>query len=248
VQTIGHLPTFCWSLGDLYANQIHDTQEQKKIQCSPYQYRTGREPDLELLFIKVFGAPCQYSPMDGAEHKRASKIEWGWFVGVQNPMVLVLRPEDNKILSASRKKIIVHEESYAKFNSANGSNPLANFRVPVIDIEGIKTQAENFEKIQEYKERCQIPDHVLSIKCLSDYSKHRELNNATPATHPPQEMLDAIHQQDNQGGETTPHVLEHGGIDKDLLPDKLRAMKNMINKHFDKNGRVEVIVKAREWR
>jgi hypothetical protein len=67
-------------------------------------------------------------------------------------MCLVLRPEDNKIVSVSKKKIIVHEECYAKFNSANGMNPLANFAVPVIDIQDIKTQAENLEKIKEYKE------------------------------------------------------------------------------------------------
>jgi hypothetical protein len=192
-----HLPKFCWGLGDLYANEIHDTQEQKKIQCSPYQYRTGRVPDLDLLFIKVFGAPCQYSPMDGADHKRAPKTEWGWFVGIQKPMCLVLRPEDNKILSVSKKKIIVHEECYAKFNSANGINPLANFAVPVINLEDIKTQTENLEKIKDYKERCKIPDHVLSIKCLSDHNKHPELNEPTPASHPPKEMIQAIHQQEN---------------------------------------------------
>jgi hypothetical protein len=78
-------------------------------------------------------------------------------------MCLVLRPEDEKILSVSKKKIIVHEEFYAKFNSANGSNPLAHFLVPVIDLDGITTQAENLERIQEYKNKLEIPDHVLSI-------------------------------------------------------------------------------------
>ena len=77
---------------------------QLKLQWkSPYEVITKRKPDDELLFIKVFGCPCQYAPMDGAEHKRAAKCLWGWFVGVQFPAVYILRPEDNKIISVSRK-------------------------------------------------------------------------------------------------------------------------------------------------
>jgi hypothetical protein len=51
-------------------------------------------------------------------------------------------------------------------------------------------------------------------------------------------MIQAIHQQENQGEKSTPHVPEPGGINKDLLLDKIKAMRNMINDHFDKNGRV----------
>ncbi len=181
-----HLPKLCWGLADLYSKEIHDTQVQKKIECSPYQYRTGREPDLDLLFIKVFGAPCQYSPMDGADHKRALKTEWGWFVGVQNPMCLVLRPEDEKILSVSKKKIIVHEEFYAKFNSANGSNLLAHFLVPVIDLDGIRTQAENLERIQEY----------------------------TPTTHPPEQMLQHFTNHANTNDDKSKIIRQQGEYDK----------------------------------
>ncbi len=109
-----HLPKFCWGLADLYAAEINMMQPQAKNKCSPYEYNTKRKPDIEHMFIKVFGAPCQYSPMDGADHKRAPKTEWGYFVGLQQSMCLVLRPEDEKIISVSKKKIIVHEEYYAK--------------------------------------------------------------------------------------------------------------------------------------
>jgi hypothetical protein len=33
-------------------------------------------------------------------------------------------------------------------------------------------------------------------------------------------------------------------LDKDLLLDKIKSMREMLNKRFDKNGRVEAIVKA----
>ena len=52
------------------------------------------------------------------------------------------------------------------------------------------------------------------------------------------------HQQENQGEKTKPHVPEHVVLDKDLLLEKIRAMRESINQQFDRTGRVEAIVKA----
>jgi hypothetical protein len=58
-----HLPTFVWGMSDLYAAWIHMTLPQKaKGRKSPYEITTGREPDDDVLFIRVFGCPCQYEP------------------------------------------------------------------------------------------------------------------------------------------------------------------------------------------
>ena len=112
-----HLPQFCWGLSDLYAAYIHSILPQKKKgMMSPYEIITNREPNLGAMHIKVFGCACQYAPIDGAEHKRASKTRWGWYVGMQWPMALVLRPEDKKVISVSRKKINCHELCYARFD------------------------------------------------------------------------------------------------------------------------------------
>jgi hypothetical protein len=43
---------------------------------------------------------------------------------------------------------------------------------------------------------------------------------------------------------TAPHVPEHVALDKDLLLDKIKSMRDMLNKRFDKNGGAEAIVKA----
>jgi hypothetical protein len=218
--------------------------------------------------MKVFGASCQYCPMEGAEHKRGSKTEWGWFVGMQLPMCLVLRPEDSKVLSVSRKKIMVHEECYAKFG--DGTNPLAHFVIPVINLDQTRTEEENLEEIKNYKDKYGIPDHVLSVKALSDFKKHPELNTATPTTHPPNKMLEDLgratdkweaaiamqpeanpilwhnrsNQQENQGEITKPHVPDHAVLDKDLWLDKIREFRRKINQQFDMEGRVEAIVKG----
>jgi hypothetical protein len=240
-----HLPAFCWGLADLYAVYIHNLLPQTKTKISPYEGRTGRSPDLDLFFVKVFGAPCQYAPIEGGEHKRAKKTEWGWFVGMQMPMVLVLRPEDEKILSVSRKKIIVHEEYYAKFDWTSGGLPLNTFSVPVLDLDEIKTANDNLETIREYKDRMKIPDHVLSIKSLSDYRKHPELNEPTPPTRPSPAMMKQLTDQPiDQGENTTIHVPEHEMWNKDLLQEKIRQLREAVNKHYDKGGKVEAIVKA----
>ena len=69
------------------------------------------------MFIKTFGAACQYAPMDGPEHKRGKLTKWGWFLGIQWPFVLVETKVDNyadcKVLNVSRKKVKVYESAYA---------------------------------------------------------------------------------------------------------------------------------------
>ena len=54
-----------------------------------------------------------------------------------------------------------------------------------VDIDRERTKAENLEMIKEYKEKFQIPDHVLSVKCLSDFSRNPEMNEPLPRTAPP---------------------------------------------------------------
>ena len=88
---------------------IHDLLPQKtKEDKSSYERRTGKKSDLNKLFIKVFGAPCQYSPMTKPGHKRAKLVEWKWFVGVQWSMALVVSVNDFKVRSVSRPKIRVY--------------------------------------------------------------------------------------------------------------------------------------------
>jgi hypothetical protein len=108
-----------------------------------------------------------------------------------------------KIISVSRKKIIVHEDCYAKFTSANGNFPLAGIAIPILNLDDIRTEKENLETISEYKQRLKIPDHVLSIKAHSDYRKHPELNEETPRTHPSPEILKTLPHQTTYSWEKT---------------------------------------------
>jgi hypothetical protein len=239
-----HLPRSCWGLADLYAAYLHNLMPQKKLNSvSPFEFRNGRQPDLEVFFVHVFGCPCQYAPITGADHKRASKTEWAWFVGVQWPMVLLLRPEDEKVISVSRHKVHCHEEAYAKYDPSTGGNPLENFAVPKVDIDRERSKAENLEMIKEYKEKYNIPDHVLSVKCLSDFSRNPEMNEALPRTAPPAKMGNFFDpQHSNQGEKIFVPDLDYSDIDAML--EEIKAMNNDWTLKKGKEGKADALRKA----
>ena len=183
-----HLPQFCWGLSDLYAAHVHQTCVQPARNFkSPYEIIYGRKPDPDLLFIHVFGCPCQYSPMSGPEHKRADKTLWGFFVGVQGMMVLILRPEDNKVLSISPKKVTCHEQMYAKFDPTKQQRPLihfTDFRLNPDEIDEAVARAKQEDDDLIADRVKSIPNHVQSIKSLSDYKRNDNLNKCQPKNMP----------------------------------------------------------------
>jgi hypothetical protein len=55
-----HLPQYCWGCSDLYAEVLHTVLPQKgKGMMTPYEITTKRAPNLDAMFIKVFGCACQ---------------------------------------------------------------------------------------------------------------------------------------------------------------------------------------------
>ena len=236
-QMIGakHLPQFCWGLSDLHAANTHRLIPQKaKGGKSPYQITTGRIPDLDVMFAKIFGCPCQYEPAYEVEHKRSPKTEWGWFVGVQWPMALILRPSDHKVLSISRRKVHCHELIYARFDPSSGCKPEALFEDFVLSDKEIGEaieKAKNSIAVETKQQiphvdpmHVEIPDHVLSIKCLSDYKRNAELN--TPCLDPvPSSMKESYNQVPQQIdlGENIPEPLKPN---KDLLLEEIRKFKD----------------------
>ncbi len=57
-------------------------------------------------------------------------------------MVLVLRVEDWKVISVSRKKVMCHEERYAKSNLPMTINSIADFTKLKADFESLKNESE----------------------------------------------------------------------------------------------------------
>ncbi len=73
--------------------------------------------------------------------------------------------------------------------------------MPKVDLEGEKTKGENLKTIKECKDKFKILDHVLSVKCLSDFNRHPETNEALPRTAPPTKMDFVLPSTQQSGGE-----------------------------------------------
>jgi hypothetical protein len=222
-----HLPSFVWGMSDLYAAWIHMTLPQKlKGGKSPYEITTGRAPDEDVLFIRVFGCPCQYEPAYEVEHKISAKTEWGWFVGVQWPMVLILRPADHKVLSISRKKVYCHEIMYAKFDAEKQARPVIDFRDFTLEEaevdEAIKTAMST-----EANKRVEIPKHVLSVKVLSDSKRNQGLLSAQQKAIPDEMKADFEHGSGECDEFKVPDELKFNG---DRLLEDIRRMKSRLGK------------------
>ena len=228
-----HLPGWIWGLADIYATVIHDILPQKtKEDKSPYERRTGKKPDLNKLFIKVFGAPCQYSPMNKPAHKRAKLVEWGWFVGIQWPMVLVVSVDDFKVRSVSRQKIRVYEGAYAKFDPTK--HPAGTEIVP------------RHEEIHGVGDA--VPDHVLSIKILSDAQRNAELNESnalegSESESQPNLVEESSSQDDSKQGENL-HIPEHVKQDSSEFLENLENLVEQSNNVQGGDNVREALIKA----
>jgi hypothetical protein len=237
-----HLDESCWGLSDVYCAAIVETlPQQGHDKRSPHEIKKGYLPDPEVLFIHVFGCPVQYEPHGGALHKRGRKTEWGYFVGVQWPMVLVLRPEDGKIMSVSRKKVLCHEEIYATFDATKGKTPIADIEAFKMDLDSVRGEVEGLNKIGDFKKLYNIPDHVLSVKFLDDYKRNPEFNEASP-TNPPRKMIEAISPHPTVQGENSVELVD--AMNSDLLMEEMARVKENLKKMDAEDGRAEAILRA----
>jgi hypothetical protein len=158
-----HLPKWCWALADKHAVYVGRLLPQSTRNWkSAYWLNRKLAPHWRNMAIHVFGAPCAYAPMEGPIHKRAARTEEGYFVGVQHPMVLVLRKRDFKLISCSRKKVLVYESIYTLPLSLSSSQ--LEQQLQSQQKEG---QSEIINQKQHDDER---PKHVQSIKSVSAHT------------------------------------------------------------------------------
>ncbi len=81
------------------------------------------------------------------------------------------------------------------------------------------------QTIKEYKEKYKIPDHVFSVKCLSDFNRHPEMNEALPRTEPPAKMgIFFDPQHSNQGEKIFVPDLDY--IDIDAMLEEIKETKD----------------------
>jgi hypothetical protein len=206
-----------WGMSDIHAANVIDVLPQvERGNRSPYEIRHGKKPNVDHLHLKVFGCPCQYSPMEGPEHKRASKTEWGYYVGIQWPMCMVYNPEEKKVISVSRKKIVCHEGMYANFDPTKAQVPRALFTE--IDPTQPMETTDDSERLEADDDKL---EGVHSIKVLRQSKMSQSMNEALP--RPPLSMTaDPASQPENQG-EKIPE--QEDLLDEDSLLEKIDQHK-----------------------
>jgi hypothetical protein len=233
-----HLPQWAWGLADGYATYVHDVLPQRsKGNKSPFELRVGRAPDCDALFIKTFGAPLQYAPLEGAEHKRGTITLPGWFLGMQWPFVLCGTRVDNwkdcKVYNVSRKKVRVYESKYANFDPSSDNAP--TFKNSEINVEGeYVSLPENVPDDESHDEPDDVilskdddtdtspPTHVTSIKSLHSQTLNRELNE--PEINVTASQTTRSAEQYGSRGEGI-HLPEHSALQKTSTLSDLEALR-----------------------
>jgi len=203
-----HLPGWCWALADKHAAYVGRflPQSTRQWKCS-YFLNTKRAPDWRNLCIHVFGAPCRFAPMEGPIHKRAEMTEEGYYVGVQHPMVLIIRKRDMKLISCSKKKFAVYESAYigplsysphdlgAEINNMSSDGMMLENLVQATDKFEAATalEPEAARPLTQKSDKTQTsfgPVHVQSIKSMSLHTVPVP-NTSAPTMMRPPTTLDA---------------------------------------------------------
>ena len=248
-----HLPKWCWALSDKHAVYVGRLlpQSTREWQCS-YFLNTLKAPDWHHMFVHVFGAPCAFSPMEGPVHKRAAQTIDGYYVGVQHPMVLVIRKSDMKLISVSKKKVKVYESMYIvplSFSSERLGAEIEGRKVPdskaVDNGKGNDKQEKPAEEGDEWidahpeysvghdKYEAAValqpdplipnPEHVQSIKSVSAHNIPIPNTSAYLSMRKPTRLDESADSQTTSSGEGL-IIPEHQSYSVDLASE-IRALK-----------------------
>jgi hypothetical protein len=158
-------------------------------------------------------------------------------------MALILRPEDKKVISVSRKKIYCHELCFAKFDPTTQPRPVicfTDFELPEEEVDEAiqKAMREQKKEIAAQKIAMNVPDHVPSVKSLSDFQRNQNLNVKNIITRPPPAMIADLPQDAHQG-ENPIRQLKN-----DARLEEIQNWKRKINERNEEALQTEKIVQA----
>jgi hypothetical protein len=224
-----HLPKWCWALANGWAVYVGRLlpQSTRGWKCS-YFLNTLKAPDWRHMFVHVFGAPCMYSPPEGPVHKRAAQTLEGFFVGVQHPMALVIRKSDMKLISVSKKKLVVYESMYTVPLSYSS----AKLREKIDEI-GVATHTD------DEAENVRL-SHVQSIKSVSAQNIPVPNTTAHESMRPPTTLDKSANTQSPSLGEGLV-VPEHSSYNEDLAEGILALKQKAESTIKDPNTRKKII-------
>jgi hypothetical protein len=237
-----HLPKWCWALSDKHSVYVGRLLPQSTRNWkSAYWLNRKLAPHWRNIAIHVFEAPCAYAPMEGPAHKRAARTEEGYFVGVQNPMVLVIRKRDMKLISCSRKKIIVYESLYTLPLSLSSSQLEQQ-----IQQEKNKVDENTIAQKNDDSDRVGQPQHVQSIKSISAHTVPPP--NTTTKFRAPTELDSSAETQTINSGEgvvVPEHIGYSSNLEVGISEMQERAKKEIVDPGIRQRG-ISSLHKARD--
>jgi hypothetical protein len=178
--------------------------------------------------------------MESPIHKRAARTEAGYFVGVQAPMCLILRKSDMKVVSCSRKKLIVYESAYTVPLSINAEE-LALVSTP----EAAKSINETTGDMCSAKSNEPNPSHIQSIKCVSAHTIPTPHTTGPKKFRPPTRLDESAETQSVNQGEGLV-VPEHVEYDSDLQLGLSKMNKKISAQVIDPGIRAKVIASLKK--
>jgi hypothetical protein len=224
-----HLPSWCWALADKFAVTVGRQLPQSTRQWKSAAFlNSGKVPDWRSLCIHVFGSPCLYAPTDGPVHKRAEKTLEGYYVGIQHPMVLILRKHDMKLISCSSKKFVCHESVYTLPLNCSSSTLKRHILQTDLVAESQSITEKNADKDSV------TPTHIQSTKSI--YSHTIPVPNTSGPIHlrAPTKLDDSAQSQSPSQGEGVVSP-EHLAYTNDLATG-LKDLKQRVEKQVEDPG------------
>jgi hypothetical protein len=160
--------------------------------------------------------------MEGPVHKRADQTLEGFYVGIQHPMALVIRKSDMKLISVSKKKLVVHESCYVAPLSFTSDR----LRLAIEQRDGQPAEQRDREQRK--------PSQVQSIKSMRSHSIPVPNTKAAKLMRPPTQLDASADTQLPSQGEGCV-VPEHASYADDLASG-IKALKQKAESSISDPG------------
>jgi hypothetical protein len=232
-----HLPSWAWALADKLAVYVgRQLPQSTRGWKSAAFLNSGKVPDWRSLCIHVFGAPCLYAPTEGPVHKRAEKTLEGYYVGIQHPMVLILRKSDLKLISCSTKKFVCHESIYTLPLNCSSST----LRRCILQLDVAVAQDKDDQPDEMTNKESVKPSHILSTKSMSSHTIPVPNTTGPLQFRAPTKLDDSAQSQSPSQGEGLVSP-EHLVYESDLATGLENLKQRVANEVADPGIRKKVI-------
>jgi hypothetical protein len=223
-----HIKRNRWGAAYNYGDKVNAVLPKvSKHGKTPYEIIHLRVPDMNKMYLKVWGCPVQFKPLITSNVKMDERTIDGYFLGVDPPSVLVDRIGADgkyKLMRISPKKVRCHEGMYCKstFVSMDRLRDL-------VTLEG----EDNDDLI--------MPSSVPSIKVLKPGTLYDPLvNQGEKEVNSPQVYLEDNEEIDQVASKERVREMRQYYLDENSRPDIQEEILDLLGKRTDHSTSQEV--------